>query len=266
MSQLIFTSIEDIDNIILEKLDIASFINVCKINKRAYKYGNNDQLWIPKFENEHIILYSGFNFQKFTDWTKYYHYRDYVSYMNFKQKNEDSFFNRPFNCDYKFIKLEDNIQFRNDILIIQETDNSLDYRHIYIEIRSGEHQPVFKAMNYLTYQSLDFDLTYNEYQQFRFKYRKNEYWLFLGLRVFKFDTYPDEVEDLKDYFNKNEYRIRLTEKEFKLLLTLIIYADDYINIVDHAKRSFIACNLTFDNEYDHRREGMLQVLEYLRQT
>ena len=259
MSQLIFTSIEDIDHVILEKLDIASFINVCKTNKRAYKHGHNDQLWIPKFENENIDLYNGFNLNTFTEWVTYYHYRDYTAYMNFKPRYDDSFFN----CHDEFIKLEDSVQFRNDILIIQETDNSLDYRHIYIENRSYEYQPVYRAMEHLSAIALNFDFTYDLYQQFRFKYRKNEYWLFLGVDTFQFTYYQDEVENFKDDFNKREYRIRLTEKEFKLLLTLIIYADNYINIVDHDKRSFIAGNLAYGDEHDHRREGMLKVLEYL---
>lgn len=258
MSRLVFTSIKDIDNLIIEELDIKSFIAICKTNKEAIKYCNNHQLWKIKFNNENINIDPTFHPKNFNDWVNYYNFYDYVHYMNLER--------RPINWDIEFKKLNKAIAFKNDILMIQETDDDLNYRHIYIDIKNPSlYQPIYRAMKYNSYDNFDFNDIHDQYNEFRFKYMENEYWLFFNVDAVTFDEYPDELEIENIANNPLQFRTKLTKEEFHLMLTLIIYADNYSNIFDHNGRSFIQDFLN-DDEHDLKRIGMLNILNYLHKN
>lgn len=260
MAQLVFTNIADIDKTILETLDIDSFIAVCKTNKYALKVCDDKRLWLEKFNKANIDMDPTFNPKTFNDWVNYYNHRDYVRWMNLER--------RPMDWQGAFKKLDEAIDFRNDIRIINETDNDLDYRHIFINIFDpNQYQYVYEAIEDIN-DDLDFDDVYHLYNQFRFKYRTNEYWLFFNVDVMEFDEYPDDIEDpdTDPLDNPDQNRISLTEKEFKLVLTLMIYGNNYTDIYDHNTRSFIATNLIYGGEGELKRQGMLEVLKYLHKN
>lgn len=254
MEQLIFTSIKDIDQSIIEELDIESLITLCQTNKQAFQLCQNNQLWINKFKSNNIIIRSSFRPKSSMDWINYYNRYHYIKWITLKG-----------NWQHDFQKIDKAIDMRNNIIMIGEIDDDLDYRHITIDIKNNIYQSIYKAMENITYANLYFDEVYEDYQQFRFKYRKNEYWLFFNIEPVEFTEYPDNMEDsdLEPDDSPEEYRVRLTEDEFKLMLTLIIYDDNYTDIYDHDKRSYLIWMLTEDDDHNLKRIGMLEVFNYL---
>lgn len=253
MERYIFTSIEDIDQRIIESLDIDSVISVCQTNKKALKLCQNNTLWFTIFKYNNIIVQQGFKPKSSNDWIYYYKNYKYIKYITLHGNWID--------------KIDQAIHIRNDMMMINEIDNDLNYRHIIINIKNSNKYQIYKAIENITNQELEFDGIYMQYKQFHFKYRKNEYWLFFNTD-FLVTGYQDDDENFNlDPNNPDKFRVQLTEEEFKIILILIIYDDNYIDIYDHDKRSYLISMLK-DNgdEYNLKRIGMLQVLNYLHKN
>ena len=125
----------------------------------------------------------------------------------------------------------------------------LKYCNIYIPIKDvNKYQSIFDTdIDMLGY---DFSQAYSEYEVIRFKFSDNKYYI-IFLTVTEEHRYEEDEDidedNLEDATDDDAFRIEITYDSFKMLLTTILYDNNYKDIKDNYEVSFLPNNLQEDD-------------------
>lgn len=198
----------EVNDIILKLLDGGSFISFCLTCKSTYVRGNDRELWNNIIRKEKIY-YEDKHMNSLEEWSKYYKYRYYNKY----------------NTDY--VKIKNAIQIKNDIIIRQKNNDTLNYHYLLINVYDTS---LYQTIYHIIDEYYAENGIFGYYDEFMFKYNEKEYYLFFnyGNSGFSAESFMRE-----DEAKQVDNRIKMSKFLFELILTFIIIDDNYDGILNH---------------------------------
>jgi len=194
----------DIIQIVLYYLDIKSLMLFNKINKYYNNLLNNKNFWRGKLNYlQNFSVTIDYTPKNLVEWDKFFNYKDVIISKN-------NYENKPINWEYEINKISESIFLVDDILIISAYKLNFGYRY------DGTMDIFMKDIKEFKYLNIDRALIKNS--TVRFLYDNNGYHVY---------------DNNKKYFDK------ISKDQFTYLFSLIIYSENYIDIRDNNKQSFI---------------------------